>query len=80
MFYLVGGARYFSRQTMLKIGLIIVLASILAPQAPESGGDAQRLAQALGFQCQTQYGVCPIPPAPVGATCFCGSVAGQVIP
>ncbi len=39
-----------------------------------------QLAQALGFRCSTSVGVCPIPPAPIGAQCFCGSVPGTVVP
>lgn len=47
---------------------------------PTEKGRAQlRLVQALGFNCSTPVGVCPIPPSPVGAQCFCGSVPGTVV-
>jgi hypothetical protein len=65
---------------MLKIGLMLVLASMFAIAETPGARNEQQLAQALGFRCQTQFGICPIPPAPVGATCFCGNTPGQVIP
>jgi hypothetical protein len=65
---------------MLNLGLILVLASFFATYVPDGAPDNRQMAQALGFRCQTQFGICPIPPAPVGATCFCGNSPGQVIP
>ena len=65
---------------MLNLGLVLALALYLGNAEPENPCREQNLAQALGFQCQTQFGVCPIPPAPIGATCFCGNVPGRVVP
>ena len=65
---------------MLKFALMLVIASQFAVAETRSARDDQQMAQALGFRCQTQFGICPIPPAPIGATCFCGNTPGQVIP
>jgi len=61
--------------SLLAILFLTAMHDATAPQRSE-----QKLAQALGFRCQTSFGVCPIPPAPVGAPCFCGNVAGVVVP
>jgi len=50
---------------MLKFALILVIASQFTTAQTEGERDKQQLAQALGFRCQTQFGICPIPPAPV---------------
>jgi hypothetical protein len=39
----------------------------------------RHLAQSMGFHCATSVGVCSIPPAPLGAQCFCGNVPGTVV-
>ena len=41
---------------------------------------SQKIAQGFGFHCVTQYGVCPIPPTPLGYSCFCGQYPGYVVP
>jgi hypothetical protein len=35
---------------------------------------------AVGYNCRTAAGVCPIEPAPLGAPCRCGEYQGFVIP
>lgn len=65
---------------MLKFAIMLVIASQFATAETTGERDKQQLAQALGFRCQTQFGICPISPAPVGATCFCGNTPGQVVP
>lgn len=40
-----------------------------------------RLAQsAVGYHCQTEAGICPIDPAPLGAPCRCGTYQGFAVP
>jgi hypothetical protein len=48
------------------------------------GADVQDdllLSQAVGSQCQTRSGVCPLPqPGPIGWPCYCGQEEGTIVP
>ena len=37
-------------------------------------------AQWLSDACRTRYGVCWIPPGPIGSTCACGPDIGRIVP
>jgi hypothetical protein len=57
--------------------LALTLAAGADTQSPRHG---EQLAQAWGFRCQTQLGICPISPQPLGSPCWCGAAPGYVIP
>ena len=61
------------------VALSFILVLLFSPE-PIRSPQPLVLVQALGFRCQTQFGACPIPPTPIGASCFCGNVPGIVVP
>ena len=65
---------------MLKVWLLFLFVAVFSLLNAQRGAEEPKVAQALAFRCQTQFGICPIPPAPIGAPCFCGQVPGRVVP
>ncbi|QRM55736.1 hypothetical protein [Sinorhizobium sp. BG8] len=65
----------------LKASTALVLATLIVSAAQHSQAIVGReMAQALGYHCSTQQGVCQIPPAILGSICSCGDAQGVVVP
>ncbi len=62
----------------LLIAVLLAVPMSTTPQAPMSTQEMQ-LAQSLGFNCRTEFGVCPIQPHPLSSVCYCGAPQGVVI-
>ena len=59
--------------------VLLAVASISVPSQKEANEPAPQLVQSLGFNCSTQFGVCPIAPQPIGSVCYCGQTPGFVV-